>query len=297
MVLLTADWLLRTPDLLAGWGALAWPAAFLAQYWVLWRCESEWSAAARWYHCGTLWLGVFLVWREVVWVVGQVAADGTAWSFAVGALVPTYSLWALMTLRTLLPWPVERFREIYLGIGQLPLVLAAAGWVLAASFHRGDPHPLPYVPLLNPVAFVQVFSLGVLLQWSLADAGRRSIAARCYFGFVVLNGILARTAHHLFGVRFEAVALLSSGVFHTLLSVAWTTTAVVVMVAATRTRRRPAWWVGAALLTVTVVKLFVFDLADTGTLTRIVSFLVVGGLIVVLGYVSPLPPEDAEASD
>ena len=297
MVLLTADWLLRTPDLLAGWGALAWPAAFLAQYWVLWRCESEWSAAGRWYHCGTLWLGVFLVWREAVWVAGQVAADGTAWSFAVGALVPTYSLWALMTLRTLPPWPVERFREIYLGIGQLPLVLAAAGWVLAASFHRGDPHPLPYVPLLNPVDLVQVFSLGVLLQWSLADAGRRSIAARCLFGFVVLNGVLARTAHHLFGVRFEAVALLSSGVFLTLLSVAWTTTALVVMVAATRTRRRPAWWVGAALLTVTVIKLFVFDLADTGTLTRIVSFMVVGGLIVVLGYVSPLPPEDAEAND
>ena len=121
--------------------------------------------------------------------------------------------------------------------------------------------------------------------------------ARCLFGFVVLNGVLARTAHHLFGVRFEAVALLSSGVFHTLLSVAWTTTALVVMVAATRTKRRPAWWVGAALLTVTVIKLFVFDLADTGTLTRIVSFLVVGALIVVLGYVSPLPPEDAEASD
>ena len=297
MVLLTADWLLTTPDVLAGWGVLAWPSAFLFQYWVLRRCESDWSAAAPWYHCGTLWLGVFLVWREAVWVGGQITPDGTTWSVAVGALVPTYFLWAPMTFRTLLPWPVERFREIYLGIGQLPLVLAAAGWVLAASFHPGDPYPLPYVPLLNPVEFVQVFSLGVLLQWSLADAGRRSIAARCLFGFVVLNGVLARTTHHLFDVPFEADALLSSDVFHTLLSVAWTTTALVVMVAATRTRRRPAWWVGAALLTVTVIKLFLFDLADTGTLTRIVSFMVVGGLILVLGYVSPLPPEDAEASD
>ena len=297
MVLLTADWLFSTPHMLTGWGALAWPAAFLVQYGVLWRCESAWPAAARWYHCGTLWLGVILVWREAVWVGGQIGRDGSAWPFAMGALVPTYFLWVLMTFRTHLPWPVERFREIYLGFGQFPLVIGAVVWVLAAGFHRGDPHPLPYVPLLNPVEFVQVFSLGVLLRWYLAAAGRRSIETSCVFGFVVLNGVLARTAHHVFGVPFEADALLSSGVFHTLLSIAWTTTALVVMVTATRTRRRPEWALGAALLAVTVIKLFLFDLAATGTLTRIVSFIVMGGLIVVIGYVSPLPPKDAEASD
>ncbi len=46
---------------------------------------------------------------------------------------------------------------------------------------------------------------------------------------------------------------------------------------------------------VTVIKLLLFDLADTGTLTRIVSFIVVGGLILIVGYFSPLPPKDAES--
>ena len=298
MVFLAIVWFSTTPDLLAGWGFLAWPAAFLMQYWVLWRCEAEWPAAAG-YHCATLWLGVYLVWREAVWVGGQVAPDGPAWSSAMGALVPTYSLWALMTFRTFLRWPIGAFREVYSGIGQLPLVFAAVGWVLAASFHPGDPDPLPYIPLLNPVEVVQVFSLGVLVQWSLADAGRVSAEARwpalgC-LSFVAVNGILARATHHLYDVPFEAGALLSSGVFQALLSVVWTTAALVIMLAATRARRRPEWRLGAALLTVTVIKLFLFDLADTGTLTRIVSFIVVGGLILVIGYLSPLPPEDAES--
>ena len=64
MVLLAIDWISTVSHPLAGWGALVWPVAFLIQYWLLWRCETEWLTAASWYHCGTLWLGVFLVWRE-----------------------------------------------------------------------------------------------------------------------------------------------------------------------------------------------------------------------------------------
>ena len=46
-----------------------------------------------------------------------------------------------------------------------------------------------------------------------------------------------------------------------------------------------------------MTKLFSVDLADIGTIARIVSFVVVGGLILVIGYVSPLPPkEQAESS-
>ncbi len=296
MVLLTIRGLSMTPHLLTGWGLIAWPAVFLIQYWVLWRCETEWPRAALWYHCGTLWLGVFLVWREAVWISGQISPDPT-WSFVMWALVPAYYLWGLMTFRTPLSWPVKRFRQIYLGIGQVPLVIAASGWVLVASFHPGGPDPQDYVPFLNPIEFVQLFSLGVLLQWSLAEGGRMSSKIRWrtlgFICFVTLNGVLARMACRFLEIPFEAGALLSSGEFQALLSVVWTTAALVLMLVATRTRRRPEWQIGAALLTVTVIKLLLFDLADTGTVTRIVSFIVVGGLILVVGYFSPLPPKDA----
>jgi uncharacterized membrane protein len=50
------------------------------------------------------------------------------------------------------------------------------------------------------------------------------------------------------------------------------------------------WIVGAALMAVVVVKLFLVDLSNVGTIARIMSFLTVGALLLVTGYLAPLPP-------
>ena len=179
-------------------------------------------------------------------------------------------------------------------------MLVILGCVLAGSFHPGNPHPLVYIPLVNPVELLQAFSLAALFQWYSTQPFKPSDhTPRLAFGilaFVALNGAIARTTHHLAGVPFEFAPLWSTAVFQTLLSVVWTTAALAVMLSASRTGLRREWRLGAALLTAAVIKLFIVDLAGTGELTRIVSFLVVGGLILLMAYVSPLPPpEDVEA--
>jgi uncharacterized membrane protein len=63
------------------------------------------------------------------------------------------------------------------------------------------------------------------------------------------------------------------------------------MTGATRFKNRAVWLTGSGLLSVVVVKLFLVDLIGVGTLARIVSFLVVGLLILITGYLSPLPPQ------
>ena len=73
-----------------------------------------------------------------------------------------------------------------------------------------------------------------------------------------------------------------------------TLTALVVMVVATRGLRRGLWLAGAALLAVVVGKLFLLDLANSGTVERIVSFLGVGVLLMIIGYLAPVPPGDTE---
>jgi uncharacterized membrane protein len=55
-------------------------------------------------------------------------------------------------------------------------------------------------------------------------------------------------------------------------------------------RLREVWFVGAVLMVVEILKLFIFDLASAGSLERVVSFIVVGGLLLLIGYFSPLPP-------
>ena len=62
------------------------------------------------------------------------------------------------------------------------------------------------------------------------------------------------------------------------------------MIAATQRSLRTLWLIGAGLLAVVVLKLFVVDLAALSGLTRVIAFLGVGVLLLLVGYVAPLPP-------
>ena len=55
--------------------------------------------------------------------------------------------------------------------------------------------------------------------------------------------------------------------------------------------------VGASLMVVVIAKLFLVDLSSVGTLARIASFLTVGALLLITGYLAPLPPKKAQGED
>ena len=52
--------------------------------------------------------------------------------------------------------------------------------------------------------------------------------------------------------------------------------------------------VGAGLIGVVIAKLFTVDLANTGTVERIISFIGVGLICLVIGYLAPLPVRPIE---
>jgi uncharacterized membrane protein len=68
------------------------------------------------------------------------------------------------------------------------------------------------------------------------------------------------------------------------------------MVFCTRRSYRRPWIAAATLLGVTVVKLFVVDLSTLSTGAKIGTFLVVGALLLVVGYFSPVPPAVSDAA-
>jgi uncharacterized membrane protein len=105
-----------------------------------------------------------------------------------------------------------------------------------------------------------------------------------------LNGLLVRTLHHWAGTPLWEQGALHSGTVQTGLTILWTVCALAAMLLATRAGARAIWMAGAALLGVVVAKLFFVDLSQVGALARIVSFLGVGALMLVIGYLSPLPP-------
>ena len=108
-------------------------------------------------------------------------------------------------------------------------------------------------------------------------------------GFVWLNAMLIRGFHHYGGVPYHVDAWLRSLAVQTGITLLWTAIALAVMWASARRAWRAPWLVGATLLAAVVLKLLLIDQSGTGTVTRIVSFIGVGVLMLVIGYVAPLP--------
>ena len=104
--------------------------------------------------------------------------------------------------------------------------------------------------------------------------------------FLWLNTVLLRSIHHWCGVPFTVHALFASLVVQATVFISWSLAALVIMTLATRRGARPLWLGGASLLGVVVAKLFLVDLSGHGSVARIVSFLVVGLLILVIGWFS-----------
>ena len=166
---------------------------------------------------------------------------------------------------------------------------------------NGDPRPLPYLPLLNPLDLVQVVVLLVTISWVLwmnrePVAPAEGLPVSVLWGipvagiFLWLTAVVARTVHHMAHVRYDGDAMFRSDLFHAAIAVLWGLLALGCMIAANRLKNRMVWLTGTGLLAVVVVKLFVVDLSGSGTVSRIVSFLAVGGLMLVIGFFTPLPP-------
>jgi uncharacterized membrane protein len=62
------------------------------------------------------------------------------------------------------------------------------------------------------------------------------------------------------------------------------------MLVANRKRMREVWVAGAVLLGAVVLKLFFVDLSQLSNVAKIVTFLAVGLLLLLIGFVAPVPP-------
>ena len=290
------------PSAHLGW--LAWPLALLAHPW-LDRLQARWrpALAGAALQVAGWWLFIALASAECVLRVQAAAGDASAWralaGMAVSAAVLVAStrpaLWCRFADTTqALAWRV---------IGCAALALYLLAWLWVGNTGPGDAAPLPWVPLLNPLEIGQGIALLALVIWarSLPAEWRDRVPPRAWpalagvTAFALVTGLVLRTCHHWAGIAWTADALYDSTLAQAALSVAWSLIGVALMVTGHRHARRMAWGVGAALLGLVVAKLFLLELADRGTLSRIVSFIVVGGLMLAVGYFAPIPPRRADA--
>jgi len=300
--------------LIGCWLGMAW----CLRYWL----HAKWQAtqrSIRLIHFGRViatWMMIapLVSLRTWHWLVGdsaehaQTLADSGwvvagMWPDYLAAWVSIASLFVLLRQAKHAGWPLRPLHAWY-GTFLIPL---ATLWAVLLSIYwnlrqNGNMSPLPYLPLLNPLDITSGFvALLVTLVWQ-ANKTRISTSQRSFgikaamtFSFGWFNLMLLRTAAQYLHLPYKFDALYASQFVQAMLSIVWTLSAFVLMRFAVRKLSKPLWLVGAALLAVVVGKLAFVDLSNVGSVARIVSFMGVGGLMVVIGYLAPLPRASEES--
>jgi uncharacterized membrane protein len=250
---------------------------------------------------------VVLVVADRAWWLAASATHWTAqWRDAALLAVPALLLAAVTRASRGERWPVAAHRAGYVGIGgTFVAVLLALAAFFANIGSNGDAAPLPFVPVFNPIDLALLLTLVAIAAWLLrvralwparTVAVRRAGYAFGVLAFLWLNGALLRTVHQWTGIAYAPFTLLDSMLVQATLSILWSLVALGLMAYAHRTARRLPWMLGGALLAVVIAKLFLVDLSAIGGLPRIVSFLGVGLLVLLIGYVAPVPPRKPEVT-
>ena len=242
---------------LADGGWLSWPFAFAVFYFL---CKRHEGTVAAPLHVGGLWLLTALVSWEVAWAIDTAVQGSGSWPAIAWALIPATAIFGLVRLAKHRGWPIGVHREAYIGIAGAGLAAYLVAWSLVTNVsHNGDPSPIPFVPLLNPLDLAEAFVLLVLLRYWLqlrADRYRlhtlvgdaTAFGALAALAFVWLTAALLRTLHYWAGVPLRADALSSSTLVQTSVSIFWAVLALASMLVATRKQARVVWLVGATLL-------------------------------------------------
>jgi uncharacterized membrane protein len=222
----------------------------------------------------------------------------SAWPWLGWLVVPALLLMWLPRESAARRWPVRAVPPAYQGTVGGVLSLGLLLWTLLANVaSNGSAQPLPHVPLLNPLDLGVAAVLVAVWLWQRSAAARPLLGAQPALApallsaaaFVWLNAMLIRGFHHYGGVPYHIDAWLHSLAVQTGITLLWTVIALAVMWASARRALRTPWLVGATLLAAVVLKLLLIDQSGTGTVTRIVSFIGVEVLMLVIGYVAPLP--------
>lgn len=286
---------LDRPSQALGW--LAWPLALGLQVWLL---DGLYVRTGRRGFMG-LWhgAGFLLAVALATWEITSRVHDWThqdSWRWMALGVASAAGLWLVLKVRF---W-ADEFDATYRNTSAGILV----AWLLincfVCNFLTPDLAPMTYFPLFNALDAWQILCLFTALYWWNDSVGRDSTFATAIWSgsvFLFLNAILLRTLHRFWDIPFTADDLFGSDRVQTSLSIFWTLLGIGLMLRATRALSRAVWSVGVALLAVVVLKLFVVDLANTGTVARIVSFMGVGVLLLAVGYFAPLPSQADEGAE
>jgi len=248
-------------------------------------------------HLGSGWLlAALALWQMLNWrELWQLSELQFSYGLFILLTAPVLG-WLWLSRRP--HWPGIAEQQSYSRTLPLPLLLLLMLWWGWVALFAVQPEQW-YLPLLNAPDLLMLAAIGLLGCYLWLPQQRLQISAwrwLALLSFGWLNVVLLRSLHWLLHIPYQLASLWQHPTVQMTLSISWTLLALFSMQQASRRHSRGLWLGGGLLLLAVVTKLFTVDLADQGSMARILSFVVVGALMLLIGYIAPIPAKTQHQS-
>lgn len=175
------------------------------------------------------------------------------------------------------------------------LVLMAM-WMINSQLFEQRSFNAYILPILNPFDAV---SLAVLIAfiWMLLQQQKSGLEQGLVGVCSVLGGlwlssyIMLRALHVYLGTPYNETGIWQDSTVQLSLTLLWAFLALITMQFASRRHLKGIWVLGGSILVLVNLKLVLLDLANIGTLSRVLSFLGAGLIMLIIAYIAPMPSD------
>ncbi len=173
-------------------------------------------------------------------------------------------------------------------------LLLMASWIICSQLFTRQAFQAYILPIINPFDLVSIAMLaGFIWMLSLqvkSGLDKGIVAVLMVLSLLWLSSyIVLRALHVYLGTPYNELAVWGNATVQLSLTLLWVSLAFMTMSLASRKQLRSVWILGGSILVIVTLKLVLFDLSHIGTLTRVISFLGAGFVMLLIAYIAPIP--------
>ncbi|OCG01653.1 DUF2339 domain-containing protein [Gilliamella sp. wkB112] len=297
-----------------GLWSLVWPIAFISAYIYLSKAKLLINQLQK-----QLFyiLHISLFWIMIAWLFNEVKVLLILLPWGFGTV--EFSLLVTLASSIILVYYYLIKRRIlvtssliksYWLVGLLPIIIYLTYSLIIGITLSGQIIYCYYIPLLNPLEEGAIFAWMMLGLWlKLATPVLKNHSAiidttniqkpltnisttvLIALAFLWTNSMVLRSLNEWLNLTWSFYSLWHTNIIQVVLSLIWTLTAVILVGIAHRYLLRKVWYAGVILQSVIVIKLVFVDSVELDGLLRAFVFIGVALLMLLIGYLAPLPPK------
>lgn len=218
-------------------------------------------------------------------------------AFASVALIPSMPFLAVVILPLgFAVWCSQRqgiWQQFWQARSSLVLMVA---WMISSQLFSQQAFKGYMLPILNPFDTVSIAMLMTFI-WMLVQQQKSGLERGLLGVCSVLGGlwlssyIVLRALHVYLDTPYNSAAIWQDAIVQMSLTLLWVSLAFITMQFASRRQMKSIWLLGGSVLVIVSLKLVLLDLANIGTLSRVLSFLGAGLVMLIIAYIAPMPDQ------